>query len=136
MYNPQIKSIHDLQVKDDKKQAQLEDLSMRLNESRHIEQGSLNFGDSRSWTVATWQPKDGPQGYHYKDMSVSFRKDYNSVPIVHVSVDDFNTNKDYDAYFHVDLLNVTTQGFTVRASVNQVSGYNFINLRLNWISFP
>ena len=137
-----VNTVHDMQLREDRldteskeQQNQIANLQSQLDESRHIEKGSVDFGSSHQWKDGKSANKDDGYRYTYRDSSVKFSSIYKASPIVHIGLDDAWMHRDYNTYYFVDLLSVDVSSFTIRCSIRDFSDH-YIDLRLNWLSLP
>lgn len=105
-----------------------------LNRPAHTETGSIQCGDSTTWTGQSQDTRGGIWRYH-KDVTQSFKTKYNHTPVVYTSVGRYYTEEDNHAIFGVDLVSVTQDNFTVRCRGHVNSGGNRIyQMDIHWMS--
>lgn len=111
-------------------------MAMLTSSATHSEQGTLECGDSNSWTRPTVYSHSNERETM---MNQTFTKAYASLPIVHLGVTQFdgktdNSRYNYGSYFQVDLVNVDQQGFSIRCSTVDYSTRGITNLTVSWFS--
>lgn len=105
---------------------------LQINETKHIEEGTVNCGGTDGWTHGkTTMP--GHSG-KYIDVSVKFAQPYTSSPVVYVATQDLYINQAQHAYFQVNVVKQDLTGFTVRCSIWDNSDHSLWELRVAWIS--
>merc|ERR1712150_139116 len=117
-------------------QHRLDILQADVNESKHVETGSLHCGGpSDSW------PKAGDgffgHGYflHQKNATATFQKSYPTPPVVFLSTNFLFIPKDQHVHYATQLLHVDQHGFSIRCG-SGVSGFTVEDLGVSWISVP
>jgi len=117
------KQMTDLQTASQQGDAQL------LDRLTHIEYGALDFESDRTWP-------DIGNDRKFKQLSVTFAKPYPKPPVVHLSVQHIYFREDYYVWYNLELVNVTSQGFT--CGVRGVTNPTFLiyDFHLSWTSFP
>ena len=99
-----------------------------LNEElKHVEQGKASCGDSNTWT------HDGTGSMH-SDVTVKFAQPYKSTPLVHIGVQDAYINRDWHAYFTLNVISKDATGFTIRCTLWDNGGHRLSSLNVGWIS--
>jgi hypothetical protein len=124
-------SVKDLNAKDI-------EMTLALNNSRHIEHGTMNCGNSPTWSSNNWPEKISNYWNGIQHDKI-FQRAYDNPPIVFLSVH----QRVYSAAgisldlfkpgYDISVSKVDTKGFTVRClAYKSVSQY----LIINWISIP
>jgi len=132
-------------------QAQLAQLSQKLQQQQteisnlgdtvsHVENGTLVYYNPYNWSSTdtytyTKDPTYKPT-MRYKDISVTFSEPYSTPPTVSWSIGAFFDYNGQYVHYAIELREVTTTGFTMRASCRDVSRYMFWHLAIEWISIP
>ena len=120
-----MKYIHECQVRNDQQ-------DLQLQQARHIENGTISCGEA---SVHDWKPSGLGDNFMYTVQTAQFDRKYVTAPVVHIAVLDAHINKDHHAYFDVDVLSVSTAGFSVKCSLGD-AGHYIHSLTLSWVSLP
>ena len=120
---------------------QISSLQTQLAESRHLETGTLDCQNPKTWTDGRYdRPTADRSGdlYRYaetKAMSHTFSTPYTRPPIVFLSINHKQTQNSNE-YYGAILEKVDKTGFTMRCGSWTSPGYQLIDLEVGWISFP
>jgi len=115
--------------------SQLDQILSQIDEARHVENGSLVFGSSKS------SPWTDVGNYMERNLTAKFKYAYEKTPVVHVTpvhVVSYNSNTNfaYSLKYWLDVLAVNTTEFTVCARAEGVSQsyLYFTQFDIDWIS--
>jgi len=95
----------------------------------HIETGALDFGSDRDWP-----PVGNDQTF--KTFSVTFAKPYPKPPVVHLSVLHIYFREDFYVWYNLELVSVTSQGFTCGVRGAEQKHFLIYDFHVQWTSFP
>ena len=120
-------------------QSQIDALKSEVNDSTHVETGWLDCDDSDKWP--TVQNRDhGYHGWNYFDservMTATFKSAYKSPPVVFLSISDLAVLDVDNIMYGIQVLNVSSQGFTMRCGANDGSKYRVQDMEVTWIAVP
>ena len=105
------------------------ELEDKLMESRHVESGSLQCGNSYNWKGRSGKVAGN---VWYTTELQKFQRSYDKPPIVFLSVTYLSKKSDQSMTFAVSLSNVTSSDFTIKCSTHR--GYVLTGLGVDWIS--
>jgi len=115
--------------------SQLDQILTNIDEARHVETGNLVFGRS---DAAPWKDVGN---YMERNLTATFKNAYEKTPVIHLSpvhVVSYNLNGNlhYSLKYWLDVLQVNTTEFTVRARAEGVSQtyLYFTQFDIDWIS--
>lgn len=134
-------NIDQLQSKTASQERELSSLKMDMQESKHVEQGMVNCGSSNNWPAGsgtvTHNNLDGyrPTGRENR-VKGSFQRKFSSPPVVFVSPSYLVVGSDHHVWYGIKVVDVTTDGFTVRCDTRDGSGTLLETLEVDWVAIP
>lgn len=116
--------------------AEVRELKADLKESNHVESGFLDCNDSASWS--TTSSDEIYHSYKYferqRRMNVAFKSDFVRPPVVFLSISNLYIQPLSNIEYAIQVLNVTSQGFTMRCGVNDEAWFHVNDMEVTWMA--
>lgn len=138
--NDLIREIRDLKMDNIVQKAEIASLKADVQHSKHVESGSLQCGNSDSWTKGTGG-KTMHHNYGYftlqRNMTQTFKTDYATPPVVFLSINHLiSLDSMPGLHYATKLVHVDQHSFTLTCGNYDNPHYKLQDIEVDWIAVP